>query len=173
MTNRPPQLVEHIGFLVSNIEEAIERWERVSGYHFSPIVRYRTNRYEDQNNPNAHFHDARMSFSLEGPPRIELLEATGDGTHGPEQIGVHHLGFRGASDPQSVMDELRGYGIRDDGISRDETGRILLWFTEKQAMDGVRFEYIADLPGPVVADDGSELPRDPVTGRADIWGGRA
>lgn len=164
-----PQTIDHIGILVPNLEEGIARWSAATGYTFSPIARYRTDRYADHSNPEPHFHDARISFSLEGPPRIELMEVTGTGTHGPAEVGVHHLAFTAVEDCQGRMDALAELGIGSDGISLDVEQRILLWFTEKAALDGVRLEFVSPLRGPIVADDGSELPRDPETGRADLW----
>lgn len=164
-------LIDHIGILVPNLEEGIARWSAVTGYRFSPIARYRTHRYSDHSDLEQHYHDARISFSLEGAPYIELMEATGSGTHSTEQLGVHHLGLRGIEDPDGRLAQLAEIGVGYDGVSRDAEGRILLVFTDKTALDGVRLEFISPLPGPVVADDGSELPRDPVTGRADFWAG--
>ncbi|HEY9498342.1 MAG TPA: VOC family protein [Terrimesophilobacter sp.] len=161
-------LIEHIGILVPNLEQAIERWSAATGYTFSPIARYRTGRYSDRSNPALHDHDARISFSAEGPPRIELMEVSGEGTHGPAQLGIHHFGFPG-SDPEARVAALAGLGVDVDGISSDDEGRILLCFTDKAALDGIRLEFISPLPGPIVADDGSALRRDPVTGRADLW----
>ena len=163
-------LIEHIGILVPNLEEAIERWTAITGYTFSPIARYRTQNYSDRNDPTPHFHDARISFSKEGPPRIELMEVTGEGTHGPAQVGVHHFGFPGTADPEGRLAELAELGVPDDGRALTDDGRILLWFTDKAALDGVRLEYVSPLPGPTVADDGSALWVDPETGRNSLWG---
>ena len=165
-------LIDHIGILVPDLEEGIARWSAATGYRFSPIARYRTDRYADHTDLDPHFHDARISFSLEGPPFIELMEATGEGTHGVAELGVHHLGIRGIDDPEARLVELAGLGIGRAGVSTDAAGRILLAFTDKAALDGIRIELISPLPGPVVADDGSELPIDPVTGRRDLWAGR-
>lgn len=163
-------LIHHIGILVPDIEAGIERWSKALGYTFSPIVRYRTDRYADHTDQTPHHHDARMSFSREGTPHIELLEVTGHGTHGPDQLGIHHLGIRGVEDPEARLEKLAALGIGSDGKSFDEQGRLLLCFTDKSALDGIRIELVSPLPGPAVADDGRRLPRDPVTGRADFWG---
>lgn len=163
-------LIDHIGILVPDLEEAIERWSAATGYTFSPIGRYRTHRYVDASVPARHFHDARISFSKEGPPRIELMEATGTGTHSVAQVGVHHFAFVGMADPERRMAELAALGIGADGQSFDAEGRVLLWFTDKYALDGVRLEFVSPLPGPLVADDGSALWSDPATGRASLWG---
>jgi catechol 2,3-dioxygenase-like lactoylglutathione lyase family enzyme len=164
-----PKLIDHIGILVPDMEEAIERWSAATGYTFSPITRYRTPRYVDHSDPEPHFHDARMSFSREGNPKIELLEVTGTGTHGPAEVGIHHLAFRGFDDPTERLAELAEHGIRDDGRSLDEDGAVLLCFTDKRDLDGIRLELISPRRGPVVADDGRALPIDPATGRTDMW----
>jgi len=166
-------LIEHIGILVPDLEEAIERWSAVTGYTFSPIGRYRTERYSDHTDETPHPHDARISFSLEGPPRIELMEVTGNGTHGPDQLGIHHLGIQNVADPEGHRKVLADKGVMIDGCSYDEEGRILLMFTDKTVLDGIRVEFISPLPGPLVADDGSPLWRDPVTGKASLWGAPA
>ena len=163
-------LIEHIGILVPDLEEAIERWSVVTGYTFSPIGRYRTERYADHSDETPHHHDARIAFSLEGPPRIELMEVTGEGTHGPAQLGIHHLGIQNVADPEAQREALAAKGVPIDGCSFDAEGRILLMFTDKSILDGIRIEFISPLPGPLVADDGSELWRDPVTGKASLWG---
>lgn len=163
-------LIEHIGILVPDLEEAIGRWSAATGYTFSPIARYRTTRYQDRSDPSSHFHNARISFSREGPPRIELMEVTGSGTHSAEQVGIHHLAFTGVEDPEARMEELRALGFGDDGRSLLEDGRLHLWFTEKEALDGIRLEFVSPAPAPLVADDGSPLPRDPETGGPDLWG---
>lgn len=163
-------LIDHIGILVPDLEDAIERWSRVTGYTFSPIGRYRTDHYADHTDPEPHFHDARISFSREGTPRIELMEVTGNGTHGPAQVGVHHLAIMGVADPEARRAELAADGVEIDGCAFTPDGRILLMFTDKAVLDGVRMEYISPIPGPVVADDGSELWRDPATGRGSLWG---
>lgn len=163
--------IEHIGILVPDLDDGIRRWSEATGYTFSPIARYRTERYSDHSDLQPHFHDARISFSLEGTPRIELMEVVGSGTHGPDQLGIHHLGFQGIADPEGRLTELEAHGIGHDGVSYDEEGRILLCFTDKEALDGIRLELISPLPGPIVADDGSELSRHPETGKADLWAG--
>src|SRR5690625_1745386 len=163
------QLIDHIGILVPDLEVAIKRWSAATGYHFSPIARYRTDRYLDHACEALRHHDVRLSFSLEGSPRIELMEATGEGTHGPDELGVHHFGFNGVADPAKRRDELAALGVGSDGVSLDEDGRMLLFFTDKNALDGVRLEFVSPLRGPIVADDGSDRPTDPQTGRSDLW----
>jgi catechol 2,3-dioxygenase-like lactoylglutathione lyase family enzyme len=162
-------LIGHIGILVPNLEDAIQRWTAATGYTFSPIGRYRTSHYCDKSNPDLHWHDARISVSKEGPPRIELMEATGSGTHALSELGVHHFGIGDIDDVESRRCELAAIGIGDDGRSYLADGSLHLWFTDKAALDGVRLEFISRLVGPTVADDGSPLGIDPATGRKSLW----
>lgn len=162
-------LIDHIGVLVDDLEQAIEQWTAVTGYRFSPIRRYRTDRYVDASDPQPHFHDARISFSLEGQPKIELMEVTGSGTHGPDERGVHHLAFRGVDDIEGRLAELAEAGVGEDGRSIAEDGGLLLCFTRKQDLHGVRLELITSRPGPLVSDSGAPLPIDASTGRPDLW----
>lgn len=164
------KLIEHIGILVPNLEEAIARWSSVTGYIFSPVARYRTELYCDKSDPTPHFHDTRISFSLQGPPRIELMSVTGQGTHSAAHVGVHHFAFADIDDVAARIAQCGALGVREDGRSLMPDGRVHLWFTDKRDMDGVRLEFISRFSGPTVADDGSALWIDPTTGRKSLWG---
>jgi len=147
-------LIHHIGILVDNLEEAIPRWEKALGYTFEPIKRYRTNSWVDSSDETPHFHDARISFSLEGPPYIELMEFTGSGTHSEaEGQGFHHFGFVDQPDVMARRVELAAQGIGHDGEALGEDGRPILWFTEKRDLNGIRLEYVSTDPQPIVPDD--------------------
>jgi catechol 2,3-dioxygenase-like lactoylglutathione lyase family enzyme len=153
-----PRLIHHIGILVEDLDAAITHWSEVLGYSFTPIARYRTSSYADHSDPEPHFHDARIAFSIEGAPYIELMEFTGEGTHSRHQgEGFHHFGFVEYPDVQARMDALASIGVPDDGKSLDADGNVILWFTEKSALNGIRLEYVSSDPQPVVADDGSPL----------------
>ncbi len=151
----PAPLIHHIGILVQDIEEAVARWEAVTGYTFGPIERYRTNWWvDDTREGEPHFHDARISFTAEGPPYIELMEFHGDGTHSHrEGEGFHHFGFIDHPDVEGRMEELTQLGVGHNGESRTEDGRVILWFTEKQDLDGIRLEFVSTDPQPIVPDD--------------------
>ncbi|RLP74780.1 hypothetical protein D9V32_12125 [Mycetocola tolaasinivorans] len=161
---KTPRLIDHIGILVENLEESIVAWEKATGYTFGPIGRYRTERWRDHSDATPHPHDARISFSAEGPPFIELMEFHGEGTHSAKEgEGFHHFGFLDYPEVESKMAELAEAGIGHDGESLDEGGRPILWFTEKRDLNGIRLEFVAATPQPVVADDGSELAESLVT----------
>ncbi|MFE2856726.1 VOC family protein [Streptomyces lavendulae] len=167
MTSAP--LIHHVALLVADLDKAVARWSAATGYTFSEVARYRTDRYCDRRNPAPHHHDARISFSKEGPPYIELMEFHGSGTHGPDQgEGFHHLGFMDCPSPEDKMIELASLGIFDDGMALDDDDRILLWFTSKQDLNGMRLEFVSSDPQPIIRDDGSEPYRD-VRGCPVLW----
>jgi catechol 2,3-dioxygenase-like lactoylglutathione lyase family enzyme len=164
-----PRLIDHIGVLVENLEEAIDKWQRATGYTFGEIGRYRTERYRDHSNNEPHAHDARIAFSHEGPPFIELMEFHGEGTHSAKEgEGFHHFGFLDYPNAHERIAEMAAAGFRHDGESLDESGRTILWFTDKRDLNGVRLEFVDPAPQPVVADGGGEL-RGPLVQLPDGW----
>lgn len=152
-----PRLIEHIGVLVDDLEAAIERWESVMGYTFGPICRYRTDSWVDSSEEGPHHHDARLVFSHEGPPRIELMEVTGRGTHGPSQRGFHHFGIIQVEEADELRRSFIDRGIAVDGASLDAAGRAILWFTDPESLDGVRLEFVGVEPQPAFTDSGVAL----------------
>ncbi|MFE5537965.1 MULTISPECIES: VOC family protein [Streptomyces] len=151
----PTQRIHHIGLLVADLEAAIERWSLATGYTFSEIGRYRTDFYVDRSDEQPHHHDARISFSREGPPHIELMEFHGAGTHSAANgEGIHHLGFMDHPAVEERKRELAACGMDWDGMALTEGGDILLWFTRKQDLHGIRLEFVSPVPQPIVMDDG-------------------
>ena len=161
--------IHHVALLVTDLESAIQRWSLATGYTFSPIGRYRTDGYVDSSCPHPHHHDARIAFSKEGPPHIELMEFTGDGTHSAGQgEGFHHLGFMDYPDVDNRINELADQGFGHDGMALHDDGRILLFFTKKSDLNGMRLEYVAEIPQPIIRDDGGEAFRDD-RGFPSLW----
>ena len=152
-------LAAHVAILVADLDAAIERWSRATGYTFSPVARYRTSFYSDHSDLQPHPHDARIAMSREGPPQIELMEFTGSGTHSAAQgEGFHHFGYTMVADLSSRRGELQAAGIGHDGESLTRDGDPLLWFTRPTDLNGVRLEFVAPRTHPIVADDGEPLP---------------
>ncbi|MDR1213011.1 MAG: VOC family protein [Propionibacteriaceae bacterium] len=161
--------IDHIGFLVPDLDAAIARWSAATGYTFGPIARFQAARYLDHAGPELRLQEPRITFSVEGPPYIELMETTGLGTHDEGQLGVHHLGFRGLTDLGRQLQRLDAAGLGHDGVAFDAADQVVLFFTEPAALDGIRLELISPRPGLMLTDDRTrEYPRDPVTGRVDF-----
>lgn len=157
-----PDTVHHVGVLTADLDAAREKWAAATGYTFSPVTRYRCVAYRDLNNPEPHLHDARISFSFEGTPFIELMGQTGDGTHSAKHgEGGHHLGFPVIPDNVARATELADLGIAIDGENIQD-GRPILMFAERSALNNVHAEYVEDgHDHPDVKDDGSPVNRLP------------
>lgn len=163
-------LIQHIGFLVPDLEDAIARWIAVTGYSFKGPVRFHAEHHVDSASPEPRLQVNRIALSIEGPPHIELVEVVpGSGSHGPSEVGPHHICFRGIADPEAHRRDLAERGVPTDAMVLDEDGNTLLFFTDKAALDGIRLEMVGTSPGRVFTDDGSrEILRDPVTGIPDL-----
>lgn len=163
-----PMAIDHIAFLVPDLDAAILRWSAITGREFGPIVRYRTERFFACDADLPVDGDARLTVSREAGPRIELIEVRGDGMYGPDQVGLHHIGFRASSEEVGAqIERLASHGIGTEAHITDDAGELLTWFGGKGQLDGIRLEYITPLPAPLVLDDGSPIPIDPATGRPD------
>jgi catechol 2,3-dioxygenase-like lactoylglutathione lyase family enzyme len=168
--------IHHFGILVADLERARERWTAATGLEFGQITRYRTDRYQDHSDHQAHWHDARISMSTNDGPRIELMEFTGKGTHAATNgEGFHHAAFLDWPSIEEHMSALADQGIRDDGRVTDPSGRLLLWFTAPKDLDGVRLELVdfgPDVSHPIVTDDGRPVAFD-ADGRIVVGGSAA
>lgn len=166
----PGRPINHIGFLVEDLEAAIEHWTEILGYTFSPIARYRTANFTESDGAEPHFHDARIALSREQNPFIELMEFSGEGTHSARNgEGLHHIAFTGIDDVEAEVRDLLSKGVNFNGTCFDDEGKILLTFTDKTALNNVRLELVRNAVQPVVRDDGSPLALDSA-GVPTLWG---
>jgi catechol 2,3-dioxygenase-like lactoylglutathione lyase family enzyme len=134
-------LFNHVGFLVADLEEAVQRWEAATGYTFRPPSRYIVDDYRDSDNPAPHESNVRLAFSVQGPPYIELMEFEGTGTHSSEHgEGWHHLGFY---DPEleARVEDLDAQGIGLEASAFDASGHRILCFSDAADFYGVRMEF--------------------------------
>jgi Glyoxalase/Bleomycin resistance protein/Dioxygenase superfamily len=81
----------HVGILVADLDEAMERFSQKLGLTFAPVNDMEIDAEDD----NGSFKQKmKATYSVQGPPHIELLEATGDGIFSLKNgEGVHHLGL--------------------------------------------------------------------------------
>jgi catechol 2,3-dioxygenase-like lactoylglutathione lyase family enzyme len=159
----PAPRAHHIGLLVDDLEGARERWIAATGWEWDPIYHYRTDEYADFSDQAPHHHDARTAMSANDGLKVELMEFTGEGTHGRAQgVGFHHMAF---IDHPSLAERRAHFaeaGIGVQGGALDETGRDLLFFTDPADLDGIRLEIVdLTLPQPIFDDAGVRVVFDP------------
>ena len=133
----------HIGILVPDLDAAIERFSDVLGVTFADRVYQDSETFDDGGvMRNLRLH---LTYSIDGPPYYELLEAQGDDglysiNHG---AGLHHVGIWEA-DCVAKREELYGKGMTHEATIYRPDRSIIVTFFDPGPLGGVRVE-LADL----------------------------
>src|SRR4051794_33382120 len=123
-----PRTFFQVGVLVDDIEAASDELHRAVGLRFEPAVERRIGEWE-----------IRTSFSLHGPPYIELIESpSGTPWHAEAGPRLDHLGFWS---PELEEDrrrlEAEGLAVAIDGVASGGP-----WFYHQTTHAGMRIEHI-------------------------------
>jgi len=133
------KLYFHVAILVEDIEAAMAKFSQALGLSFHPPITAEFSRLED---PHPHASFCRCTYSADGPPHIELIEANGDGLFSIEQgEGVHHLGFW-EDDMEGRCSLLARAGVGEGARTVGVDGLTYSWFNDPAACHGVRLEYL-------------------------------
>jgi catechol 2,3-dioxygenase-like lactoylglutathione lyase family enzyme len=133
----------HVGILVRDIAEACRHFGAALGITFGP-VQPRVLTYT-----SGETDEIMLCYSVEGPPYIELIEASGSGLFGlqhPE--GFHHIGAW-VTDGASHCAALGSKGVAVDRQLQTVDGPYgrsenFVWFNAPGDLHGVRFEFVDD-----------------------------
>jgi hypothetical protein len=136
----------HIGFLVADLDRAMDRFASILGVTFRPPATMDLT-VSTMHRPAPHGYQSRITYSVEGPPYFELVEADGSdykGLHQGERI--HHIGLwvpdvaqqRQTNADAGLRDEVSIYYPRDHD---DEDLRVRQWFNDPVTFHGVRLEF--------------------------------
>jgi catechol 2,3-dioxygenase-like lactoylglutathione lyase family enzyme len=131
----------HVGILVEDLEAAVDRFSKVLGLTFNDPLMATFDCLED---PDPHEGFVRCTYSRQGPPFIELLEANGDGLFslaGGE--GVHHVGYWDA-DVDARCALLSGQGVEREARVANPDGTTFSAFTRREDLFGLRLEVLHD-----------------------------
>jgi len=131
----------HVGILVADLEAAVKRFSDVLDLGFHPI---QVSTVETRG-PIIDNVTTRMTYSLEGPMYIELIEGSDD--EGPFSIsqgeGLHHLGV--------WTQTFAEYQARDAAAClpvvttvHPGPGDPMVWLTDPRGLYGARIEYLDD-----------------------------
>jgi catechol 2,3-dioxygenase-like lactoylglutathione lyase family enzyme len=130
----------HVGILVPDMAEATERFAQVLGLTFKEPAIARVDRFEQGS--KVEVLDLRITWSVEGPPYLELLESQdNEGLYGRAQEGLHHVGLW-EPDPEALMKRLQGLGLRNEATQYAPDDGILATYTAPREMYGTRLEFI-------------------------------
>jgi catechol 2,3-dioxygenase-like lactoylglutathione lyase family enzyme len=130
----------HVGILVPDLDEAVERFAEVLGLSFKEPAVAHVDRFEQGASVEA--LDLRISWSIQGPPYLELLESQDNsGLYGHSHEGLHHVGLW-EPDPEALMDRLRNLGLGQEATQYTPDDRILATYTAPAELYGTRLEFI-------------------------------
>lgn len=130
--------LDHVGIVVANLPEAIERWRPLLG---SPEL-------PPEEVPGG---GVRVAFLSAGEPHVELVEPTGPDSPVSKFLanrggGIHHLAFA-VPDVDGALAEVarRGGRLLDTKGRPGARGR-RIGFCHPSAFGGVLVEYVEEVP---------------------------
>ena len=130
----------HIGILVADIEAAIEHWGAVLDVTFMPPRTVQVDRMVDASGDGP--LELTVSFSTDGKPEWELLQATGTGVYGIQQgEGIHHVAILD-EDPAARRDELVARGAREIGCQYRPDGTVIVTYLDRSTFNEVPLEIL-------------------------------
>lgn len=130
----------HIGLLVADLERAMERYSDVLGVSFvAPAIAA----CELQEPWRVEPCELRVTYSNQGPPYLELLEAQGDGIYGLHQgEGMHHLGVWEPDCERRVDKLTTAQGMRKEATQFTPEGKIIVAYFYPNHLHGTRLEIV-------------------------------
>ena len=129
--------IEHIGIAVKNLEESNQLFEKLFG---APA--YKQEEVESEG--------VKTSFFLNGPNKIELLEATNENSPIAKFIekkgeGIHHIAFD-VKDIVSEMERLKNEGfILINEVPKKGADNKLVVFLHPKGTNGVLIELCQEI----------------------------
>jgi hypothetical protein len=126
----------HVGYVVPDLPAAMERLEATAGYCWaSPRVLPTSLRTADGTLST----DVHLTYSVDGPPHLELIEEQPGTIWAREQRGLHHLGYWSSRFPEDV-DRLIQEGFAFEAGAVDERGALARFVYLREPQTGLRIE---------------------------------
>lgn len=128
----------HVGFLVNNLEEAMERFTEILGVDWTG----RTTASAEFREPGkgSYMLDLDITYSKQGPVHIELMESQGDGFYSGHE-GFHHLGLW-EPDPEKRQAEFVTQGLAPMGTQYTPEEEIIVSYFDPSGFHGVMLELV-------------------------------
>jgi Glyoxalase/Bleomycin resistance protein/Dioxygenase superfamily len=130
----------HVGYVVPDLSEAMERLTASAGLHWAaartlPVV-LRTPAGEISTEVN-------LTYSVQGPPHLELIAEQPGTIWGSEKPGFHHLGYWSSRFAEDI-DALTRAGFEFEAGSVDEHGTLTRFAYLREPHTGLRVELRDD-----------------------------
>ena len=130
----------HVGILVEDIDQAIDRFSEMLGIEFAGPETVPLTDLEEPGRDGP--FELTLAYSKQGPPHVELLEATGDGVYGAHHgYGLHHYGTW-TDDFDGEWSKLTARGMKPEAVFSSQDGRFG-GFLDPRPLLGVRYEILS------------------------------
>jgi Glyoxalase/Bleomycin resistance protein/Dioxygenase superfamily len=126
----------HIAIQVRDLDEAMVRFSETLHVTFYPPTLVRNLPAEDD--PSTTIFERRATYSYEGPPFLELVEAIPD-ENGEVYEGPHHVGMF-AADLTARAAELIADGLVEERRTVTPEGKTIIWINQPISFFGTRLE---------------------------------
>lgn len=135
---------DHSGLVVSDIASAAEHLTAMLGCSLDPPTRLTAHEVENSTSAVAGPVALSVTHSSNGPFRLELIEATGDGLYSAARGGLHHLGVWEPDVDRRRRQQLKASGEPIDAILPRPDGSISVTFAGATKASGTRIEYLSE-----------------------------
>jgi hypothetical protein len=138
----------HVGVLVHDLDLAMDRFARVFKVTWTDRVTAHADFWQQGQDVEPLALD--VVYSREGPPHLELLQATGDGLYAPARgEGLHHIG---AWEPDCTtrQRELEAAGFRSVGTQFTPQKEIIVSYFDPEVLHGIMFEILDESRRPMM-----------------------
>src|SRR5262245_14467394 len=126
----------HVGYVVSDMEEAMERLTASAGLRWAAVrtlpVTLRTPEGEIST-------QVSLTYSVQGPPHLELIAEQPGTIWAGEHSGLHHLGYWSGRFAEDV-EALTGAGFEFEAGAVDEHGALTRFAYLREPHTGLRVE---------------------------------
>jgi catechol 2,3-dioxygenase-like lactoylglutathione lyase family enzyme len=126
----------HVGYVVPDLDEAIDRLTASAGLHWAVVrtlpVMLRTPAGEIST-------QVELTYSVQGPPHLELIAARPGPVWGTEHCGLHHLGYWSGRFSDDI-EALTRAGFEFEAGAVDEHGALARFAYLREPHTGLRVE---------------------------------
>ena len=133
----------HAGFVVADLDGAVADFEAKLGYTFNPPTTLGVHEVEDRMSGSTGPIEMRVTYSKQGPFRVEVIEAQGQGVYAAGGPGIHHLGVWEPDMPGRLA-QLETNGDPVDAVMRQKDGSISVIYARSAALPDTRLEYVSE-----------------------------
>jgi hypothetical protein len=127
----------HVGILVPDLHEAMKRFHDVLDLDFAEPSVSHVPQLDEGGEIKP--YDVFLTYSVQGPPHVELIQASGDGAYGAHHgFGLHHIGAW-CTNCATRFEELAAKGLGAEAVFRDGDQNFG-GYLDPSVLYGVRYE---------------------------------